>query len=158
MSNTVSTRTFSEFLRDPNKVVAELDDAAGVVLTRRNAPSLRLSRESASRIELDALGVVGQLFAASLEEAALARVATKLSGPLPWVVLLPESAHAKFVAEFQSVARACVSVGRFDRLTVMLEAWKSTAEAFADPSLTPTGEDLEYLDTPEAASDPSSAA
>lgn len=158
MSNDAVSRTFSEFLRTPNEVLATLDGTAGVVLTRRNAPALRLTQESASRSELGALGVVGQLFAASLDEAALDRVATRLSGPLPWIELLPRSVHAQFVAEFQSTARACIDIGRFDRLTIMLEAWKATAEAYADPQVTATGVDLEYLDTAEVASAPDSTA
>lgn len=36
-------RTFSEFLRQPNDVVAELAER-NVLLRRRNAPTLRLSR------------------------------------------------------------------------------------------------------------------
>jgi len=41
----VIERPFSEFLRQPNDVIAELADH-DVVLRRRNAPSLRLSEAS----------------------------------------------------------------------------------------------------------------
>ncbi|MBO0855109.1 MAG: hypothetical protein J2P18_15255 [Nocardia sp.] len=58
------------------------------------------------------------------------------------------------MSEFLSTARACLSVGRFDRLTITLESWKSSAEAYADPSLTPDGADLHYLDEPEDVPDP----
>lgn len=131
-----------------------LEDSGEVVLTRRNAPALRLTQESASRAELSALGVVGQLFAASLDEAALDRVATRLAVTLPWIGLLPAALHAEFVAEFQATARACIAVARFDRLAILLEAWKATAEAYADPRLTADGSDLEYLDEPEVVEAP----
>ncbi|WP_032385508.1 hypothetical protein [Rhodococcoides fascians] len=158
MSEVTDTKTFSEFLRSPNEVLAHLQGTSGVVLTRRNAPSLRLTQESTSKAEMDTLGVVGQLFAASLDEAALSRVAERLSVPLPWIAMLPERAHAEFIAEFQAASRASIALGRFEKLAIVLEAWKSTAEAYADPHITTTGEDLEYLDTPERASVPGPAA
>ncbi|MDT2009926.1 hypothetical protein FXW78_51050 [Rhodococcus opacus] len=119
------------------------------MLTRRSAPALRLTRESAGREELNTLGVVGQLFAASLDETARSRVAERLIVTLPWVALLPKRLHAEFVAEFQDTARACIAVARFDRLAILLESWKATAEAYADPRLPADGSDLDFLDAPE---------
>lgn len=98
---------------------------------------------------MSTLGVVGQLFAASLDEAALDRVATRLAVALPWIGLLPAGLHAEFIAEFQAIA-----VARFDRLAILLEAWQATAEAYADPRLTADGSDLEYLDVPEVVTEP----
>ncbi|HEY5842552.1 MAG TPA: hypothetical protein VIU87_14010 [Mycobacterium sp.] len=65
---------------------------------------------------------------------------------LPWIGLLPTALHAKFIAEFQDTARACIAVARFDRLSILLETWEATAEAYADPRLTADGSDLEYLE------------
>ncbi|APE09096.1 hypothetical protein BO226_07575 [Rhodococcus sp. 2G] len=158
MSKSTATATFSEFLRAPKEVLGVLDNAGEVVLTRRNAPALRLTEESASRTELDTLGVVGQLFAASLDEAALERIAARLSVVLPWVGLLPKVLQGEFVAEFQDTARACIAVARFDRLAILLEAWKATAEAYADPNLTANGSDLEYLDAAEMVARPDRSA
>ena len=154
MSKSTATTTFSDFLRSPKDVLGVLEDNGEVVLTRRNAPALRLTQESASRAELSTLGVVGQLFAASLDEAALDRVATRLTVALPWIGLLPASLHAEFIAEFQDTARACIAVARFDRLAILLEAWRATAEAYADPRLTADGSDLEYLDVAEVVAAP----
>lgn len=154
MSKAAATTTFSEFLRAPNDVLGVLADAGEVVLTRRSAPSLRLTQESTSREELTTLGVVGQLFAASLDESALDRVATRLSVALPWIALLPKAVHAEFVAEFQDTARACISVGRFERLSILLHAWEATAEAYADPRLMADGSNLEYLEAPELVAAP----
>lgn len=50
-----------------------------------------------------------------------------------------------------AVARACVAIGRLDRLAIVLNAWKATAE---DPHPSPTGDDLDYLDHAEAVPDP----
>ncbi|AWK75269.1 hypothetical protein CBI38_01110 [Rhodococcus oxybenzonivorans] len=141
-------------MRAPKEVLGVLEDNGEVVLTRRNALALRLTQESASRAELSTLGVVGQLFAASLDEAALDRVATRLAVALPWIGLLPAGLHAEFIAEFQAIARACIAVASFDRLAILLEAWQATAEAYADPRLTADGSDLEYLDVPEVVTEP----
>ncbi|MBH0778132.1 hypothetical protein IT779_17775 [Nocardia sp. NEAU-351] len=142
-------------MRHPNEVLAELEGGGEVVLTRRSAPSLRLTQEAESRDELTTLGFVGHLFAASLDEVALERIATRLTVLLPWIALLPKHTHAEFIAEFQATARACIAVARFDRLRILLEAWKATAEAYADPRLSPDGEDLEYLEVLEPVADPS---
>lgn len=150
MSKTAATATFSELLRSPKDVLSVLEDAGEVVLTRRQAPSLRLTRASDCEQEFTTLGVVGQLFAASLDEVALERVATNMAVALPWIGLLPKDDHAKFVAEFQTTARGCIAVKRFGQLSVLLNAWEATAEAYADPTVSADGSDLEFLDEPEA--------
>lgn len=150
MSKTAATATFSELLRSPKDVLSVLADAGEVVLTRRQAPSLRLTQESDSQQELSTLGIVGQLFAASLDEVALERVAKNMAVTLPWIGLLPKKVHAEFISEFHDTARACIAVNRFGRLSVLLNAWEATAEAYADPSLNADDTDLEYLDEPEA--------
>lgn len=149
-TKTPRTATFSQLLREPNSVLGALAEAGEVVITRRNAPSLRLTEESSGRAHLGTLGIVGQLFAASLDEVGLKKVAARLSVPLPWIALLPDRVHAEFVADFQDTARACIAVGNFDRLGILLEAWKATAEAYADPTVTPDGTDLDYLPPSEA--------
>ena len=103
---------------------------------------------------MNTVGIIGQLFAASLDEAALESSFPALAVALPWIGLLPTALHTEFIAEFQDTARACIAVARFDRLTLMLEAWKATAEAYADPRLTADGSDLEYLDVPEVVAAP----
>ena len=55
MSKTAATATFSELLRSPKDVLSVLADAGEVVLTRRQAPSLRLTQESDSQQELSTL-------------------------------------------------------------------------------------------------------
>ena len=155
MSKLSSAPTFSDFLRSPKDVLAALERDGEVVLRRRGEPSLRLTEDSTSRAELRTLTLVGQLFAASLDEVAMSRVATRLGVALPWVSLLPKSLHAEFIAEFQDTARGCIAVGRFDRLEILLEAWNATAEAYADPRLTADGADLDFLDAPEVVRMPS---
>jgi len=55
----------------------------------------------------------------------------KLADPFPWIAVLPAAARRSFVLEFLATARACAAVGRFERLTIALAAWKGTAEVYA---------------------------
>jgi hypothetical protein len=91
-----------------------------------------------------------------LDDEACDRLIDNLAGPFPWIDFLPSDAKRAFVQEFLRTARACASVGRFDRLTIALAAWKATAEAYADPSVTVDGSDLDYLDERPVVRDPRS--
>lgn len=64
----------------------------------------------------------------------------------PRLESLPAAARRSFVLEILATARACAAVGRFERLTIALAAWKGTAEAYADPAIALDGSDLDYLD------------
>lgn len=149
-----TTATLSAFLRDPNGVIAAMEESGDVVLTRRAAPSLRLSDVAATEAETTALAALTQLLAVSIDDEMLERIVSHLSVAFPWVNLLPEKDRPEFVAEFLDLSRACLSVGRFDRLTIALEAWKSTAEAYADPTITTDGSDLHYFEQPREVPDP----
>ena len=85
------------------------------------------------------------------------RLVDRLVDPFPWITFLPKAARAEFVRDFLTTARACAAIGRFDRLTVTLNSWQATAEAYATPHLSPTGDDLDYLDVPESVPDPRDA-
>ncbi len=68
------------------------------------------------------------------------------AGLLPRLESLPAEARRSCVLEILATARACAAVGRFERLTIALAAWKGTAEAYADPTIALDGSDLDYLD------------
>jgi len=139
-------------------VIEMLDKGGDVVLLRRDGEPLRLSKARHAEQEVDTLQALAQLIAASLDDEVCDRLAARLGEPFPWIGLLPPQRQREFVAEFLGTARACASVGRFDRLTIMLQAWKATAEAYADPHLTPDGADLDYLAAEEPADDPRATA
>jgi hypothetical protein len=151
-----STATFSALLRTPNEVIEQL--ASGdVLLTRRGAEPLRLSRARRAEQEVDTLAALAQLIAASLDDAACDRLVEKLADPFPWIAVLPPQARRGFVHEFLATARACAAVGRFERLTIALAAWKGTAEVYADPAIARDGSDLDYLDEQQVVGDPRTA-
>jgi hypothetical protein len=140
-----TTATFSELLRTPNEVIGKLEAGGDVVLTRRDAEPLRLSLAGPAAAESSTLDALAQLIGASLDEEMCDRMARHLAEPFPWVEFLPEQARREFVGDFLRTARACAAVARFDRLTILIAAWRGTAEAYADPKVTADGSDLTYF-------------
>ena len=148
-----TTATFSALLRTPNEVIERLEHG-DVLLTRRDAEPLRLSKARTAQAESDTLSALAQLIAASLDDDACERLVDRLADPFPWIAFLPSKFQKDFVDEFLRTTRACASVGRFDRLTIALNAWQATAEAYANPHLTSDGSDLEPLSRPAAVVNP----
>jgi len=153
LQNMTTTATFSALLRTPNEVIERLEQG-DVLLTRRDAEPLRLSKARSAQTESDTLSALAQLIAASLDDDACDRLVNRLADPFPWIALLPSKFQKEFIEEFLSTARACASVGRFDRLTIALNAWQSTAEAYANPNLTVDGSDLKPLSRPATVANP----
>lgn len=146
-----TTRTLSQFVQTPTQVIADLDkglDKGDVVLTRRGAESLRLSRADKAEGEAKAVLALAQLIAASLDEPVADRITDHLDEALPWIEFLPEEERRSFVKSFLRLARACASVNSFDRLGIFMESWQATAAAYADPRVTADVSDLTYLDQP----------
>jgi len=154
--NMTTTATFSALLRTPNEVIEQLEQG-DVLLTRRDAEPLRLSKAHSAQEESDTLSALAQLIAASLDDDACERLISHLGDPFPWIAFLPSTFQKEFVGDFLRTARACASVGRFDRLTIELNAWQATAEACADPRLTADGSDLEPLSRPAKVANPRTA-
>jgi hypothetical protein len=131
----MTTVPFSRLIQRPTSVIAELEHG-DVLLERRGEEPLRLSRARSSDRELAAVQLLAQLVAATLTDDTFTdRLAAGLEAPLPWIALLPLEERREFVGEFLRVARACAAVGRFGKLDVTLNAWRDTAQIYADPQL-----------------------
>ena len=129
----VIERTFSEFLRNPKEVVAELDDS-DVVLRRRSAPALRLCRADHEDARSEAFsGISRALRHMSLHHRAA--VATSLSEAYPWTKYLPDEERELFLEEFAQELAAAASIEDFRAVAQFLQEWKATAEIHADPEL-----------------------
>ena len=90
-------------------------------------------------------GALAQLVAATLDDdRAAERLAETLQEPFPWTEFLDGPAHAQFVGDFLRTARACASVGRFDRLGIEVTNWRETAVAYS-LGLQDRPNELEYL-------------
>ena len=134
----MESATFTEFLRDPNRVIKRLRGSRGIVLERRGAASLVLSlkaREEESQVGEE---MVAHLLAKLLDsaESKIATVLEKaLVEKLPWSRLLPAEGRRAFLREYLQTAEACASAGSTAPLAELVSAWKATGEIYADPAL-----------------------
>ena len=129
----VIERTFSEFLRHPNEVVAELDDH-DVVLRRRNAPALRLCRADRDVARSDAFEAFARMLRNLAAHSPVA-LGAALDDAYPWVKYLPRTERELFAQELTEELLAAVSVGVFEPVALLVDAWMATAEIYTDPDL-----------------------
>ncbi|MEV0341089.1 hypothetical protein AB0H49_18895 [Nocardia sp. NPDC050713] len=143
-----ATATWSEFLRDPNRVIEAMEENGDVTLVRRSAPPVRLSDAAEAAATQETLGALTQLLALAMDDELLDRLVDRLTIAFPWIELLPENQRPEFVADFLNNARGGLSVGRLSGLSATLAAWRDTAAAYADPRIRVDASDLDYLDEP----------
>jgi hypothetical protein len=125
----------SSFVRDYRTVLDDLADGE-VVLSQRGGEPLLLSSLRRREGDRHAVGALSHVLARALEHGDLVRVLTSsLTDEYPWLEFLPEPERQQFAEEFFRVLRASATVDRFAAFDQMVEAWKSTAEIYADPEL-----------------------
>lgn len=148
-----TTATFSTLLRDPNKVIASLEDG-DVVLTRRDGEPLRISKERQSAREEEMARAFAQMLSALvLDDDQADRLLDRLRIPFGWLDFLSESERREFASEFLHTARACAAAGHFDRLAIEVGNWQETAVAYSQ-GLRDRASTFEYLAPPVAAESP----
>lgn len=129
----VQSFSYSAFLRGPSQVLPSLADA-DVILERRDEENLVLMR--AERFDAVAAGL--RIAARSL--ALLARrqrdlAEELLAEELPWLTWLPPEERVSCVRELLADLVAGADTGLLTPFARNLASWRSTAEAWADPSL-----------------------
>jgi len=129
----VIERPFSDLLRKPNDVVAELDEH-DVVLRRRNAPALRLSREIRQQGRGEAFESLTRLLR-NLAVHSPAAFDSAVEDGFPWATFLPEPERRLFAAELTRTLAASATVDNFALVVQVLQEWKATAEIHADRQL-----------------------
>ena len=129
----VIERPFSEFLRQPNDVVAELEEH-DVVLRRRNAPPLRLSDATRDDARAEAFDTVARLLRNLLTHDP-SGLADALDDVFPWASLLPAREQSAFVEELGRTLVAASAIDNFAPVAQLLREWRATAEIHADPQL-----------------------
>jgi hypothetical protein len=71
------------------------------------------------------VAALAQIIATSvLHDSVAARLAETLRELFPWIEFRDGDARAQFVGDFLRTARACASVGRFDRLGIKVANWR----------------------------------
>jgi hypothetical protein len=131
---TTAEATLTDFLRDPNAIVEELE-RSDVVLHRRNAGDLRLSLQSRSQADDESLRFIARLLSEALSDDAVRARFTSAAIAIPWVTLLPTGDRQTFVEDLIRTAEAAGELGSMAPLAQLLVEWKATAAIHADPSL-----------------------
>jgi hypothetical protein len=129
----VIERPFSEFLRQPNNVVAELEEH-DVVLRRRDAPPLRLSDATRDDARAEAFDTVARLLRNLLTHDP-SGLADALDDVFSWASLLPAREQSAFVDELGRTLVAASAIDNFAPVAQLLREWRTTAEIHADPRL-----------------------
>jgi hypothetical protein len=126
--------TLTDFLRDPNAIVEQLD-RRDVVLRRRNAADLHLSLRSRVESDDDAVEFLARLLGRALADDVIRDRLAQAAGAIPWVAFLPADERAIFVDEFVRTAEGAAELGSMAGLAQVLHEWKATAAIHADPAL-----------------------
>lgn len=125
-------RSFSDLLRHPNDVAADLD-AGDVLLRRRDEPDLRLTRadRDADRTE------VFRVLAGSFRNLAVYSPKVLDSAVLDafaWSEFLPVKDRRAFLDEFSRTLSASAEIDTYGQLAQVVREWRATAEVYAEPS------------------------
>ncbi|MGD9751241.1 MAG: DUF6247 family protein [Acidimicrobiia bacterium] len=129
----VVERPFSEFLRQPNDVVAELAEH-DVLLRRRNAPALRLSQADRDDERSEAFEALARLLR-NLAVHSPGALDVALDEVFGWVTFLPRADRKLFAQELTRTLVGAADVENFAPVGQLLREWKATAEIHADPVL-----------------------
>jgi hypothetical protein len=127
----VAEYTWSELVRDGPRVASAVEKHGRVILHRRNAPDLALSRAE----KLSELDGFARLLAEMLKHLPAADVVDVVTSAQPWTRYLTDTGVAEFAAAIPAVVRDCVDLGTLAPLETFLSEWRDTAAIQADPSL-----------------------
>ena len=129
----VVERSFSDLLRHPNDVAADLD-VSDVLLRRRDEPDLRLTLAEREAERSD----VFRILALSFRNLAV-HAPTVLDGAVldafAWSEFLPAKDRRAFLDDFSRTLTASVEMDTYELLAQVVREWKATAEIHAQPSL-----------------------
>jgi hypothetical protein len=123
--------SFSDLLQQPTRVASLVEERGRIVLHRRNAPDLVLSRAS----DLSELAGFARLLAQMVKHLSAGDLANTVGEALPWTSYLSEEGRKEFVTELPAVIQDCEDLGTFAPLETFIASWRSTAAVMADPEL-----------------------
>ena len=130
----VIERTFSDFLRQPKEVVANLAQH-DIVLRRRNAPDLYLSLAARDTTRAKTIECLARLLCKVAADSPEA-MDDAIEDAFPWVQFLSPGEHREFAEELTQTILASASVESFEPVELTILAWQNTAEILSDPELT----------------------
>lgn len=130
-----ATATLSEFLREPKRVIRQLDKAARVVIERRDADDLVLMNAARAEEDSEGVEIVAHVLAKALSQIPSEVFGHALEERLPWARFLPPAERERFTREFLATAEASGAAGNTAALAQLIHEWKATAEVWSDPKL-----------------------
>ena len=126
---------WSDFLREPTRVLPQLERGEEVILRRRDGAALRLGLESKAEDAQVGTEIAALVLAKLLPRMDSKLLAEALLPRLPWTRFLPPTALDEFAREFAETLEACASIGNMNRIAEVITDWKATAAIYADPAL-----------------------
>ena len=130
-----AVESWSDFLREPTRVLPQVERGEVVILRRRDGPALRLGLESKAEDEKVGTEIAALVLAKLMPRMQRSLLVEALRPRLPWTRFLPPPALEEFGREFAETLEACASIGNMNRIAEVLADWKRTAETYADPAL-----------------------
>ncbi len=130
----VIERTFSEFLRQPKEVVADLAQH-DVVLRRRNAPDLYLSLAASDISRAKTIECLARLLCKISADSPEA-MDDAIEAAFPWVEFLSPGGRREFAEDLTRTILASASVENYKQVELTIDSWQNTAEILSDPELT----------------------
>ncbi len=127
----VAEFSFSDLLQQPTRVASAVEEQGRIVLRRRNAPDLVLSRASG----FSELAGFARLLAQMVKHIPEGDLATAVGEALAWTSYLSKEGRKEFVTELPTVIQDCEELGTFAPLETFIASWRSTAAIMADPEL-----------------------
>ena len=127
----VATYPLSELLQQPTRITAAVEERGRVVLRRRNAPDLVLSRAS----DLSELETFARLLSRLVHYVDEERLAAVIAEAIPWTRYLSGDGRVDFMTRLPAVVDDCEELGTFAPLEIYLAEWRDTAAVLADPEL-----------------------
>ncbi|MEV0712918.1 hypothetical protein [Nocardia aurea] len=124
---------FSDLIRKQTSVFPALDDA-DVVLERRDAENLVLSRSERFEAKEAAIGLLARTVAI-IARSNRGLAEEVFSEELPWLKWLPEEGRGEAISELLDHLIAGAATGLFTPFARDLIAWQHTAEIYAQPEL-----------------------
>lgn len=132
----MASDSLTDFLRDPNKVLKQVDKH-DVVIDRRGKPSIVISLQMRNIKIIKQNELASNLLADAV--AGLPEIADRFPALLPkrfpWARFLPPAALAQFARELVETIQASASLDTQAPIEELVCAWKATAEIYVDPEL-----------------------
>lgn len=126
-----ATFPLSDLVQQPTRVTAVVEERGRVVLRRRNAPDLVLSRAS----DLSELGAFARLLSRLVRYVDREELSAAVGEAIGWTRYLSDDGRIEFVTGLPAVVDDCEELGTFAPLEIYLAEWRDTAAVLSDPEL-----------------------